>query len=137
MVFQAREPGGILTQQEEQEGEHPENRHPHERLRERGCGGQFPEPAPQPPRAAGLHGEQQDGEARHEKFLELFTRPAGGERLGFLGVEERGTGRAAPGDFVELQLLDTLAVFQAHLEPAHGGHEHAHAEKPRGDWGGE
>ena len=137
MLLQSCEAGGVLAEQEEHERQHAEDGHADERLVQRGREGEFAEPVPQPPRSVALNGEQQNREPGDEELLELFARTTRGEGFGFLRVEEGGTGCAAFGHFIELQLLDAFAVFHPHLEPAHHGDEHAHAEEAGRDLPGD
>ena len=137
MLLQPGEAGRVLAEQEEHERQHAEDGHADERLVEGGREGEFAEPVPQPPRSVALDHEQQDREPRDEELLELFAGTAGREAIGFLRVEKRGTGRAALGQLVELQLLGALAVFHPHLKPAHHRDEQAHAEERSRDLAGD
>ena len=132
MLLQARQAGGESAEGKEHQREQAENGHRHQRLRQGWGPDPLAEPSPEPPGAAAFQQEQSHGETRHEEFLELFARPPRREGLGLLGVEERRTGRPAPGDFVKLELFQPFAALESHLEPTHQGHQRAQTQEGRG-----
>ena len=99
-------------------------------LLDRRQGGELVQPAPQEKCPRALQEQQHDRETGHEEFLKLLP---GALRRENLRVPALKQGRAAlgPGQFVEFEFFQPLALFQPHLKPAHERHQRAQAEEDR------